>query len=67
MPNETFVSGGRNPNIEKTCGHPLCRWLLDGGWCEHPENRVDPSELWPNGFTPSVCITGGCGNHEKQS
>ena len=70
MPNKTFVSGGRNPNSEKTCGFPECVHFLkgdgSGGWCGHTENRVGPSEYWPNGFTPSVCITGGCGNHEKQ-
>ena len=66
---ESFVSGGRNPNYQKTCQWPQCYWLTkgdqDGGWCRHPENRVEPSEGWPNGFTPSVSSTGGCGLHQE--
>jgi hypothetical protein len=66
-----YVSGGRNPNCELTCGFPKCDHLYksasqDGGWCEHPANRVPPSAGWPNGFTPSVASTGGCSHHSKR-
>jgi hypothetical protein len=66
-----FVSGGRNPNCDATCGFPRCRHLIkerDGtsvGWCSLPDNRVPPCNGWPTGFTPSVCMyTGGCNKHE---
>lgn len=63
-----YVSGGRNPNIELTCGFPVCGYLdqgsnRNGGWCKHPDNRVPPCSGWPNGFTPSVSSTGGCDLH----
>lgn len=62
------VSMGRNPNHELTCGFPRCGHLQsgtnrDGGWCQHPSNRVPPCEGWPNGFTPSVASSGGCDLH----
>lgn len=64
-----FVSGGRNPNWQKTCEHPQCRFLekappWNGGFCTNPHNRVAPCAGWPNGFTPSVSSTGGCDEHE---
>ena len=38
------------------------------GWCQHPENRVPPSEGWPRGFEPSVSPTsGGCNLREPRS
>lgn len=64
-----FVSGGKNPNVGPTCGHPVCAHLLpsppgyDGGWCGLRSNRVPPSEGWPTGFTPCVASTGGCDRH----
>jgi hypothetical protein len=67
MRDPTYVSMGRNPNVELTCCAPRCAFLhkgpQDGGWCRHPENRVEPSEGWPLGFTPSVASTGGCARH----
>ena len=63
MRENNFVSGGRNPNWERTCFDCL---FLDkgkdrsGGWCQHPANRVSPMPGWPDGFTPSVSDTGGC-------
>ena len=66
-----FASGGRSPNWQQTCDYPKCRWLTkgkdrDGGWCDHPENRIPPSKGWPDGFTPSVSSTGGCDLFEKE-
>lgn len=63
-----FVSMGRNPNCELTCGFPKCGHLTEaifrnGGWCELRENRVPPCDGWPTGFTPSVASTGGCDRH----
>jgi hypothetical protein len=69
-PAASMFSGGLNPNTVPTCGFPVCVHLIrpssgafDGGWCNHPANRVQPSPGWPNGFTPSVSSTGGCGFH----
>jgi len=68
MSGNGFVSGGRNPNCEDTCGFPLCRYLKpsncgNGGWCLLPENRVPPQKGWPDGFTPSVSSNGWCNSH----
>lgn len=50
-----YVSGGRNPNWQLTCGFPMCHNFKEGygsgGWC-----------MIRNG-TPSVSITGGCDHH----
>lgn len=66
----TFVSGGRNPNIEPCCDSPRCEFLSpyrnhDGGWCTLIDNRVPSSPGWPVGFMPSVSSTGGCGHHSS--
>lgn len=63
-----FVSGGRNPNCELTCGFPTCGYLTcatnqDGGWCTHRANRVPPRAGWPDGFMSSVSSTGYCDMH----
>jgi hypothetical protein len=62
-----YVSMGRNPNWQLTCGFPRCgNWKPGegaGGWCQHPQNRVPPQPGWPNGFTPSTITTGGCDLH----
>jgi hypothetical protein len=70
----SFVSGGRNPNYELTCGFPRCGYLIphrdmryDGGWCGHADNRVPPCYGWPAGFTPSVASTGGCDLHTSNA
>ena len=68
-PND-FQSAGRNPNQEPTCSS--CRYLSrctdgDGGWCNHPRNRVNVrSGVFPNGFAPSVFSTGGCSLHSPR-
>ena len=63
----SYVTGGRNPNTQRTCGSPECVFLISdnkiGGWCSHSNNRVPPSKAWPNGYMPSVSYTGGCDFH----
>jgi hypothetical protein len=56
-----LVSTGRNPNLEPVCG--TCPHFTHGGWCSHPTNRVPPMKGWPQGFTPSMSIHGGCDLH----
>jgi len=68
MRDKSYCSWGLNPNVQETCGWSRCGHLkTDGnkafGWCQHPENRVEPSEGWPLGFTPSVSYSGGCNHH----
>lgn len=62
-----FVSGGRDPNHEpvcSTCVHQQRDRAHPGwGWCQHPNNRVPPSDGWPTGFAPSVSPHGGCNLH----
>jgi hypothetical protein len=65
MEDKKYVSGGRNPNHELTCGFPRCAWLdkakdKDGGWCAHDANRAHHRD---GGFKPSVSSTGGCIHH----
>lgn len=70
MKAKNFVSMGRNPNHQLTCGFPRCASFqpdpnpaMSGGWCRHPTNRAEPSAAWPTGFTPSVASDGGCDLH----
>lgn len=64
-----YTSMGRDPNWQKTCCAPRCMFLAkgqqNGGWCEHPRNRV-VTPAWPQGFTPSVASTGGCDLHSTK-
>ena len=64
-----YVSGGRNPNRELCCDAPRCFYLdkgtnIDGGWCRHSANRVEPLKKGWLSFTPSVSSTGGCDFHK---
>ncbi len=56
---DDYVSGGRNPNWQLTCGFPLCRNFEkghgSGGWCVIRDGK------------PSVSITGGCDRHSYAS
>lgn len=69
MSERGYDSMGRNMNWDPCCFD--CPHLIKGGpdrtggWCGNPENRVPPSDGWPDGFTPSVAPDGGCDQHPR--
>lgn len=70
--NSNMVSSGRSP-YQPRCGEcrhftPDCYYTFYG-WCTHPQNRVVPEQeraAFPAGFSPSVCVDGGCDLHQAK-
>lgn len=61
----SMFAGAGVPKCE-TCRHYKPSNERNGGWCEHPANRTEPSNGWPTGFTPSVSWDGSCGRHPQR-
>ena len=64
--NQNYVSGGRNPNWQRTCFD--CEFLeqgenMTGGWCKHTGNLHDNGKM---SWTPSVSWDGGCDEHKTK-